>query len=89
MMSTDSLHYIVMLHDSHLNSHDGCIFNNINDAREFIKDCIADKYCESGSIGTFVYEPYKKSMLINSVESFTTKPTGTKIQQLDIFKDHY
>lgn len=82
----ENVRYIVFLIDSKYKSHDGMIFSNIHEAREYCQDVIDDHYADKVIMGSFVMEQNVKEMYISQVETFGFKGDKKQTKQLELFK---
>lgn len=83
---SDNARYILFLIDSKIKDHDGKIFCSLQDAREYAKDTINEKYADKAVIGMFVWNSKAKEMLISMVETIGFKNDKTNIAQMELFK---
>ncbi|MDY0102808.1 MAG: hypothetical protein RBS07_07690 [Lentimicrobium sp.] len=83
----NQLRFIVFLIDSRCIDHDGYIFSNIKDAREYAHDALTDEYCTSVIIASFIFGHEQREMMIHEVEKINAKAwKKNKKTQLDLFK---
>lgn len=68
-----------------IDTHDGNIFCNIEDTRQYAKDAIDNKQCTRFVIGTFVMDLEKQNMTISLVETFGFKKDKKNVNQLNMF----
>lgn len=80
--------YILFLIDSKIKDHDGKIFCSLNEAREYAKDTINEKYADKAVVGMFVWDDGAREMLITMVETIGFKADKTNVTQLELFKEH-
>jgi hypothetical protein len=81
-----SARYIVFLIDSKIKQHDGRIFCSYLEARQYVSDCINEKFCDKAVIGMFVLDTNAKEMLISMVETIGFKGDKNCVSQLELFK---
>lgn len=80
----ENLRYIVFLIDSEYKNHDGKVFVSLNEAREFCKDVIAEKYADKIIIGMFEING-SRNMHISMIETFGFKGDSKNENQLTLF----
>jgi hypothetical protein len=85
-LKPEMMKYIVFLIDSKIKEHDGKVFCNYNDAKDFTRECILQKYSEKAIIGMFVFDKSKKEMLISHIESIGFSGDKKDVNQLQLFK---
>jgi hypothetical protein len=85
-MEASHLRYILFMLDSRINQHDGIVFANYNDCKQYAVDAITDEYCTKFVIGSFVLNVNHKEMLIDHVETFGNKGDVKNVNQLNLFK---
>jgi hypothetical protein len=95
-MDAKDIRYIVMMlnPDAHqytssgerIDTHDGEIFSNLKDAREYALDSINSKQCTRFAIGMFVFDSQAEKMSISMVETFGFRNDKKSTDQLDLFK---
>jgi len=85
---SDNARYILFLIDSKIKDHDGKIFCSLQDAREYAKDTINEKYADKAVIGMFVWNEQAKEMLISMVETIGFKNDKTNVTQMELFKQY-
>lgn len=83
-MIVENLRYIVFLIDSQFKEHDGKIFSDILEAKDFISVCVKENYCDKAVIGLFCMNECKE-MYISSVETIGFKGDKKDINQLELF----
>lgn len=81
-----NIRYILFLIDSKIKQHDGKIFCNYIDAKEYAASCIEEKYSDKAVIGMFYLDTTSEEMLISSVETIGFQGDKKNIYQLDLFK---
>ena len=77
--------YILFLLDNKYKEHDGIVFKSLVDAKEYVRDCIEDKYCTSFVIGMFNFDHLEERMHISHVESYGMPNDKKRINQLTLF----
>jgi len=82
----ENLRYIVFMIDSKIKQHDGKVFCNHSDAKEFVSDMIKDNYCDKAVIGMFLIDPMAKEMNIEFIESIGFPKDKKSVEQMDLFK---
>jgi len=87
MADIKDLRYIVFLIDSRSKIHDGRVFLNIQDAKEFAQDYAEDGLYEKAIIGMFVLDG-SEHQNISKIETFGFKSDKKKVEQLDLFKPY-
>lgn len=60
----------MFLIDSKHKDHDGKIFCNIDDAKDFVKYCLDGVYASKAVIGFFIFDPLAQSMGISMIQTF-------------------
>lgn len=85
-LSASSLRYILFLIDSKIKQHDGKIFCSYNEARQYAKECISEKYVDKAVIGMFYLESFSKEMSITMVETIGFLGDKKNVNQLQLFK---
>tara|TARA_R110002050_G_scaffold174876_5_gene307825 strand:- start:806 stop:1063 length:258 start_codon:yes stop_codon:yes gene_type:complete len=68
-----------------IDTHDGNIFCNIEDAKEYAQEAIDDKQCTRFAIGTFVMDLQRENMTISLVETFGFRNDKKNVSQLSLF----
>lgn len=94
-MKPENIRYIVMQlnPDTHqymstgerIDTHDGNIFSNLNDAREYAQEAIQSKDCTRFAIGMFVMDFQAERMSISMVETFGFRKDKKNVNQLALF----
>jgi hypothetical protein len=84
LLDPRNLKYIVFVLDSKFEQHDGKVFSSLPDAREFVSDCINEKWGNKMIIGTFVLQDARE-MEIEFIETFGLNTSKKKIEQLNLF----
>lgn len=69
-----------------IDTHDGVIFCNDQDAREYAMDAIESHLCTRFVLGRFVMDGQKERMDISVVETFGFKNDKRNTAQLSFFK---
>ncbi|NJN27170.1 MAG: hypothetical protein HC819_14920 [Cyclobacteriaceae bacterium] len=85
-ISEGSLRYILLLIDSKIKQHDGKIFIDFNEARQYAIDCINENYSDKAVIGMFALDHNSKESLITLVETIGFKGDKRDVNQLQLFK---
>lgn len=65
--------------------HEGEIFANISDAKEYAQSAIDDGLCSRFVIGEFAMDLQRERMGINCIETFGFKQSKKNINQLSLF----
>lgn len=74
-----------MLIDSKYKEHDGRVFWNFKDAREYAVECMNDKYCDKVAIDMFALKMNEREMMIAMVETMGFAGDKKDINQLELF----
>jgi hypothetical protein len=85
-METEAMRYILFLIDSKVKQHDGLIFCSYDDALDYARECIEEKYCNKAVIGLFVMEKEAEHMPISMVETIGFVGDKKNVNQLELFK---
>lgn len=95
-MEASKLRYIVMMlnpdtqqymsNGVKIDTHDGNIYCDLTDAREYAVDAVKNKLCTRFAIGTFVIDLNSEIMSISLVETFGFRNDKTNVSQLSLFK---
>lgn len=80
------LRYIVFLIDTKIKDHNGKIFSDYNEAREYTSNCINEQYADKAVIGMFLLNPNHKEMFISNVETIGFARDKKDVNQLQLFK---
>lgn len=78
--------YIIYLIDSKNKEHDGYVFINYADAKQYVADCIQDGYATKAIIGMYVYDANRKQMMISHIDSIGFAGDAKDVNQLKLFK---
>ena len=84
-LNINNLKFIVFVVESDHKQHDGRIFAKLEDARQFLNDCIKENWGDKFILGQFLFEKEQRDMLITLVETFGFKGDVKKINQLTLF----
>lgn len=90
-MDAKNLRYIVFMIDDrqppckNADMHDGYIFADYKDARQYAMDSIKSNLSTKFVVGKFVWESEVQSMVITMVETFGFRHDKKSVQQLQIF----
>ncbi len=84
MLNTEVQQY--MSTGERIDTHDGEIFESLEDAHEYATDCVANNLCTRFAIGRFVIDKQKPRTTISMVETFGFRNDKKSINQLDLFK---
>lgn len=68
-----------------IDTHDGDIFSNLYDAREYATEAIKTRDCTRFAIGMFVMDFQAERMSISVVETFGFRNDKKNINQLSLF----
>lgn len=83
-MEVNKLRYIVMALDTKSKEHDGKVFASYDEAREFARDYLDDKYCDKIVIGMF-YLSNDKDIMITNIETFGFTGDSKNFNQSKLF----
>lgn len=81
------LRYILFLIDSKIKMHDGKIFCNYEDAKNYAVKCIDEEYSDKAVIGMFYLDHNQEEMLITMVETIGFRGDKKNVNQLELFKN--
>lgn len=81
----ENLRYIVLLLESKYKDHDGKVFIDLSEAREWCKDVIEEKYADKIVIGMFVNHNTRQ-MNISLVETYGFAGDKKDPHQLKLFE---
>jgi hypothetical protein len=83
----ENIRYIVFLIDSKSTTHDGLIFTDIKEARDYAIECYKDKFCDKIAIGMFCIDLMAKNIRIAAVETigFGKKKNYTQLELFNNF----
>jgi hypothetical protein len=94
-MESQNLRYIVFLLNPdvaqflsdgrRIDTHDGNIYCNLQDAKEYAQECIKDKDCTRFAIGVFVLDKEAERMEISHIETFGFRNDKKNVNQLELF----
>jgi hypothetical protein len=79
--------YIVFLVDSKHKQHDGKVFSDIKSAREYISENWDDIFYSQAVLGSFLFDPQSKELLITHIETIGFSKDAKQANQLDLFKN--
>lgn len=86
-MDIIDLRFIVFILDSKREAHDGKVFPSLIKAREFVRECIDEKWGNKMIIGSFVNDN-SEEMNIEFIETFGLSTSKSKIDQLELFTNY-
>ena len=96
-MKTETLKYIVFMLNpdveqylstgERIDTHDGEIFSDLEEAKTYAVDAIEEKYCTRFVIGRFLSDSSSERMSISLVETFGFKKDKKSINQMHIFNE--
>lgn len=84
MLNPDVAQY--MSDGQRIDTHDGEIFCDLDDAREYAREAVDTKICTRFVIGCFALESQAERMYISSIETFGFRHDKTNSSQLELFK---
>ena len=84
-MKTENLRYIVLLIDSKDKEHDGKVFVNYNEAKEYTSDVLKDNFCTHIIIGMFYMDKNLRESNITLIESLGFSKDKKNVNQLNLF----
>lgn len=86
-MNKEELMFIVFVLNGKFKHHDGKVFRDYQDAREFLSDCLTEypEWKLQGVIGSFILDP-SREMYIEFIESFGFPNDKKQVNQLQLFK---
>lgn len=69
-----------------IDTHDGAIFCDMEAAKEYAEDAVANNLCTRFTIGRFVLDPLSEKTYISEIETFGFRKDKKNINQLKLFK---
>lgn len=83
--NSSQLRYIVFLIDSRIDEHDGTVYSSKDDAIEFAKRSITEKYCTQAIVGCFVLDIHSEYQNISKIKMIGYRGSKKKVEQLCLF----